>query len=108
MTSELGHFYSCEEQILITRIRDHTQTRSLPGADRSLGFPYTYPGRAWTPALSEFMVLDSYTDSVIPSVGLPDPIERDIVQCVAWDETSGKICLSTAQDLKMWILDFAV
>ncbi|PVG01857.1 hypothetical protein CPB86DRAFT_698689 [Serendipita vermifera] len=85
-----------------------TKTRSLAGADRSLGFPYTTPGRAHTPSLGEFMVLDSYGDDSIPSVGLPEAIEGDIVECVTWDESSGKICLSTAGNLKLWVLDFAV
>lgn len=54
------------------------------------------------------MVLDSYGEGSIPSVGLPEAIERDIVRCVTWDESSGKICLSTGRDLKVWVLDFAV
>jgi hypothetical protein len=88
--------------------RHRTETKNVAGADRSLSFPFTAPGRAQTPALSEFMVLDSFGDDTIPSVSLPKTIERDVVQCVAWDESSGKICLSTAGDLKVWVLDFAV
>lgn len=85
-----------------------TRTRSLAGADRSLGFPYTAPGRALTPTLGEFMVLSSFGEDNIPSVALPQPLESDIIQCVAWDESSGKLVLSTAGDLKVWVLDFAV
>ncbi|KIM32460.1 hypothetical protein M408DRAFT_327018 [Serendipita vermifera MAFF 305830] len=88
--------------------QDRTQTLNVAGADRSLSFPFTSPGRAQTPALSEFMVLDSFGDDTIPSVGLPKSIERDVVQCVSWDESSGKLCLSTVGDLKIWVLDFAV
>lgn len=83
-------------------------TRTLAGADRSLGFPYNAPGLSYTPSLGEFMVLDSHGDGGIPSVTLPEAIERDIVRCVAWDEGSGKVCLSTGYDLKIWVLDFAV
>jgi hypothetical protein len=54
------------------------------------------------------MVLHSNNDEIIPSVYLPEPIDKDVVQCVTWDETSGKLCLSTTKDPKTWVLDFAV
>lgn len=54
------------------------------------------------------MVLNSHEDGKIPTVHLPEEIDSEIVQCVTWDESSGKICLSTARDLKIWILDYAV
>ncbi|KAG8799518.1 hypothetical protein FRC17_007120 [Serendipita sp. 399] len=88
--------------------KHRTRTLSLSGADRSLGFPFTTPGRGMTPVLGEFMVLDSYGEESIPSVALPVNIENEVIQCVAWDESSGKIVLCTARDLKVWVLDFAV
>ncbi|KAG8827947.1 hypothetical protein FRC19_011095 [Serendipita sp. 401] len=88
--------------------KHRTTTLSLSGADRSLGFPFTTPGRVSTPVLGEFMVLDSYGEDSIPSVALPIHVENEVIQCVAWDESSGKIVLATANDLKIWVLDFAV
>lgn len=98
--------------------RDRSQTILVPGADRTLGFPFTIPGRHSLCKIDEFMVLGANDDEStmdpdsgeagIPSYRFPIEVEGATIEDASWDETSGKICLAAADDSQIWIVDYGV
>jgi hypothetical protein len=88
--------------------RRTSKTVLVPGADRSLGFPFSVPGRHSLTKVEDFMVLGTTTGGDIPSVLLPKEVYGVGAVDVSWDEGSGKIAIAAADDSRVWIVDYGV
>jgi hypothetical protein len=88
--------------------RSTSRTVLVPGADRSLGFPFSVPGRQSLTKVEDFMILGTTTGGDIPSVLLPRELYGVSAMDVSWDESSGKIAIAAADDSRVWVVDYGV